>query len=243
MTTTSTHPLRPDPDEPQPKTLAEGAYLQLRRDIIEGVHPPGYKLRVEHLKDHYQVGAGTLREALALLVADSLVVAQGQRGFRVAPISLADIEDITQTRILLETEALRQSMIHGDADWESGVQQAFINLSSAEEGLGRTTRTSFDEWERRNKQFHAKLIAACPSDWIQHFLGILYRQSERYRRLVLFDRTVPRNIHAEHVALFEAVNQRNIEQATLLLEEHIAMTLEVIKRLPHERFNAYEIAS
>ena len=76
------------PDEP--KTLAEAAYRRLRRDIIEGIHPPGEKLRVEHLKDHYAVGAGTLREALLLLVTDALVTVQGQRGFRVAPISLDD---------------------------------------------------------------------------------------------------------------------------------------------------------
>src|SRR5574337_1138125 len=93
----------------EPKTLVEASYLRLRRDIIEGVRQPGEKLRVEHLKDEYQVGAGTLREALQLLITDALVVAQGQRGFRVAPISLADFEDITRTRVLLETEALRQA--------------------------------------------------------------------------------------------------------------------------------------
>ena len=37
-------------DSDEPKTLAEAAYRQLRRDIIEGVHRPGDKLRVEHLK-------------------------------------------------------------------------------------------------------------------------------------------------------------------------------------------------
>ncbi|MGP1614499.1 MAG: GntR family transcriptional regulator, partial [Pollutimonas bauzanensis] len=58
-------------DAREPKTLVEGAYNRLRRDIIEGVHRPGEKLRVEHLKDQYDVGAGTLREALLLLIADA----------------------------------------------------------------------------------------------------------------------------------------------------------------------------
>ncbi|MCK9507192.1 MAG: GntR family transcriptional regulator, partial [Pigmentiphaga sp.] len=90
-----------------PKTLVESAYAALRRDIIEGKLMPGLKLRVEHLKDDYGVGAGTLREALALLVSDALVLTQGQRGFRVAPISAEDFEDITRNRMLLECEALR----------------------------------------------------------------------------------------------------------------------------------------
>ena len=82
----------------EPKTLAEGAYRALRRDIIEGRLAPGEKLRVEHLKDNYGVGAGTLREALSLLISDALVVSQGQRGFRVAPVSLADFDDITRRK-------------------------------------------------------------------------------------------------------------------------------------------------
>jgi len=54
------------PDEP--RTLIEASYRQLRRDIIAGGYQAGQKLRVEHLKANYQVSAGTLREALALLV-------------------------------------------------------------------------------------------------------------------------------------------------------------------------------
>ena len=67
------------------RTLIESAYAELRDDIIEGVLAPGEKLRVEHLKDRYGVGAGTLREAITRLVSDALAVAEGQRGFRVAP--------------------------------------------------------------------------------------------------------------------------------------------------------------
>src|SRR5262245_43816804 len=148
----------------EPKTLVEAAYLRLRRDIIEGVRHPGEKLRVEHLKDEYEVGAGTLREALQLLITDALVVAQGQRGFRVAPISLADFEDITRTRVLLETEALRQAIAVGDDVWEAGVLAAFHRLSRAEEKLGAFYEAR-QEWEGRNPAFHQALTAACPSRW------------------------------------------------------------------------------
>ncbi len=182
----------------EPKTLVEGAYRQLRRDIIEGRHPPGEKLRVEHLKDQYQVGAGTLREALALLVSDSLVVAQGQRGFRVSPISLSDIEDITRTRVLLECEALRQSMATGDEGWEADVVSAFHRLTRAEEKLASDVEGAVNEWEERNRLFHEKLIAACPSRWTRQFLGVLYQQSERYRRISVLTRPVPRDHRARY---------------------------------------------
>ena len=43
------------------RTLIERSYERLRDDIVEGRLKPGEKLRVEHLKARYQVGAGTLR--------------------------------------------------------------------------------------------------------------------------------------------------------------------------------------
>ena len=119
---------QPDSAAPLPRTLVERAYLSLRHDVVCGKLAPGERLRVEHLKDQYEVGAGTLREALSLLVSDALVTSEGQRGFRVAPISLADLEDVTNTRVMLETEALRQSIRRGDAKWETALVQSSNRL-------------------------------------------------------------------------------------------------------------------
>jgi GntR family transcriptional regulator, carbon starvation induced regulator len=213
----------------EPKTLVDGAYRRLRRDIIEGRHLPGAKLRVEHLKDEYAVGAGTLREALALLVSDSLVVAQGQRGFRVAPISLSDIEDITRTRVMLECEALRQSILAGDDAWEASLVGAFHRLTRAEEKLAGDVDGSVNEWEERNRVFHETLIGASTSRWIRHFLAILYRQSERYRRISVLNRPVPQDVHEEHERIFKAAIARNVDEATRLLAGHIMRTFHTIQ--------------
>ncbi len=218
-----------------PKTLVESAYRALRRDIIEGQLPPGDKLRVEHLKDNYGVGAGTLREALSLLISDALVVSQGQRGFRVAPVSLEDFEDITRTRVMLECEALRQSLAMGDDAWEGELLAAFHRLTRAEEKrIGSEDR---EEWEERNRIFHEVLISACPSRWLKHFLSILYQQAERYRRLSLLLKPIPRDIHAEHEALMEAAMKRDADRATAILAEHIELTFRSVQALPSDQLN------
>lgn len=216
----------------EPKTLVEAAYHRLRKDIIEGNLKPGQKLRVEHLKNHYDVGAGTLREALQLLMTDALVVAQGQRGFNVAPISLSDFEDITRTRVLIECEALRQAIARGTDEWEGAVMAAFHRLSRAEERLDWKVGSSREEWEARNKTFHEVLISACPSRWIRHFQQLLYRQSERYRRISMHTSPIPRDVHAEHVKLCEASVARDADRACAVLTEHIIRTLDAIRSLP-----------
>jgi DNA-binding GntR family transcriptional regulator len=219
----------------EPKTLVESAYRALRRDIIEGHLAPGEKLRVEHLKDDYGVGAGTLREALSLLISDALVVSQGQRGFRVAPVSLDDFEDITKTRVMLECDALRQSIAMGDDAWEGNLLAAFHRLTKAEEKrIGSDER---EEWEERNRIFHEVLISACPSRWLKHFLSILYQQAERYRRLSLFLQPIPRDIHSEHEALLQAAMARDADKATALLGEHIMLTFHSIQLIPKDQLN------
>jgi GntR family carbon starvation induced transcriptional regulator len=212
-----------------PRTLVEGAYLQVRRDIVEGRLAPGEKLRVEHLKDRYGIGAGTLREALALLLSDVLVVAEGQRGFHVAPISLQDLEDITQMRVLLETNALHQSILKGDDEWEARLVAAFHKLSNSEERLGN--RSNVREWEERNRSFHEALIAACDSRWQRYLIGLLYRQSERYRHLAITSKAMPRDVHAEHTSIIEAALKRDAERACAALEQHIRLTFDSIRLL------------
>ncbi len=103
-----------DSDATGYRTLIERTYGQLREDILSGRLAPGEKLLVEHLKLRYEVGAGTMREALSRLVSEAMVVAEGQRGFTVAPISIEDLADVTNVRVAFETEALRSSIRNGD---------------------------------------------------------------------------------------------------------------------------------
>lgn len=218
------------PSDDAPRTLVERAYLGLRHDIVCGRLAPGERLRVEHLKDAYRVGAGTLREALSLLLSDALVTAEGQRGFRVAPISLADLEDVTNLRVLIETDALRQSIRRGDDRWEAALVAAFHLLTQAETRPGGIDTTLY---EQRNKAFHEALIAAHDSAWSRYMLGILYRHAERYRNLNLrltAAHASQRDVHREHEEIFRAAIARQEARAALALEAHVRLTLDIVRQ-------------
>ncbi len=209
------------------RTLIERAYAQLRDDIIEGRLAPDEKLRVEHLKAHYQVGAGTLREAITRLVSDALVVAEGQRGFRVAPIALEDLEDLTRLRLHIEIEAFRQSIRHGDAAWRARLQRAFDDLSAVEQPVRAENRVC---WEQLNARFHEALIAAHASPWTTKVLRLLTRHGERYRRYAIGLVDSGRDVHAEHSEIFELAMAGLEARAALALEAHIRATPDQLLR-------------
>jgi DNA-binding GntR family transcriptional regulator len=213
------------------KTMVETVFEQIREDILSGRLAPGDKLRVEQLRSAYGVGSSTLREALSRLVSELLVTVEGQRGFRVAPVSLADFRAIAEMRKLLETKALAQSIETGDDNWEAGIVAAFHRLSRIEERVADSPEQLASEWEKRNRIFHRALIAGCNNHWLFHFRSILLSQSGRYLRLALTDRTVPRDVHAEHTAIKDATLNRDVKLACRLSEEHIDRTVEVISAL------------
>jgi DNA-binding GntR family transcriptional regulator len=207
------------------RTLIERAYARLRDDIVEGRLAPGEKLRVEHLKDRYGVGAGTLREAITRLVSDALVEAEGQRGFRVAPIAIEDLQDLTALRLHIEIEALRQSIRRGDDRWRGAVELAYAQLSAIEQPIAPDQRR---RWELLNTRFHEALIAAHASPWTTKVLRLLARHGERYRRHAMNLPGSTRDVHAEHRQIYEAAMASQEARAALALEAHIRATPDLL---------------
>jgi len=207
------------------RSLVEAAYETIRHEILNGALQPETKLRFEMLRKRYGFGASTLREALTRLVGEALVTSEEQKGFRVAPVSIEDLADLTRTRIFIEKEALRESIKAGDDAWEGRLVAAFHQLSKTESRLRTGPDVQQDEFEERNREFHLALISACPSRWLNHLYGVLFQQSERYRRLSLVSRTGKRDVHAEHQAIFEAALARDADRACEMAGEHIERTL------------------
>ena len=208
----------------QVRTLIERTYAQLREDILSGRLAPGEKLLIEHLKDRYEVGAGTLREALSRLVSEAMVSAEGQRGFTVAPITLEDLMDITNVRVHIETEALRTSIRNGDDQWRRQLRAAYENLSVLEQPL---LRENIMRWEAANAGFHEALLAACDSTWTRRLVSQLTQHGERYLRYAIGLHST-RDVHAEHALIFESARAGQDARAALALEAHIRATPELI---------------
>ena len=211
------------------KTIIEEVYATLRSEILNGILAPESKLRIEELRNRFGVSSSTVREALSRLLAENLVTTQGQRGFSVAPVSLDDFREIAEMRMMLEARAVRESIEKGDDEWESRVVAAAHRLSKVEMAMQGKERSSVDEWEARNRDFHNALGSACTNRWLLNSREILYNHSVRYLRISVTERTVPRDVRAEHEAIFKAVIARDADLAERLTIEHIAKSVTVIE--------------
>lgn len=214
---------------PDTSTLAGAAFTRLRTDIISCVFAPGSKLRLEALRTRYGIGFSPLREALSRLTGEGLVVVEGQRGFRVAPASAADLRDIIAIRCEIEPLALRLSIARGDDAWEARMAAAMHHLAILPRGKWRPEGRSMDEWTRRHRAFHDSLVSACGSPRLMTIRQQLFDHAERYQRLLLARDDYQRKDEAEHRAIYEAVIARDAGTAAALMIDHITDTGDLMQ--------------
>lgn len=214
--------LTPTDHGPAP-TAIDMVYNALRSDILNATLEPGSRLRIEALRQRFDVGSSTIREALSRLLVDKLVLSREQRGFLVAPMSLTDFRELTTMRIVLEVQAVREAVAAGDEAWENRLLAAAHQLQKTEERLteGKSQPDVAVAWEERNREFHDALVASCTNDWLLRFRATVFAHGFRYRRISMPQRDVPRDVRDEHQALFEAALARDADRAARATELHI----------------------
>ncbi len=212
------------------RSLTSAVHASLRADILTCRLPPGEKLPIALLAKRFDVSLSAVREALSRLVADGFVISEDQRGFRVTPLDIRDLEDLTRTRIEIETLALRRSMAEGGAEWEANLREAWDALRQVPYALARQPAPHDGSWADLHFAFHAALVGGCGLNWLMRFQRTLFEQSERYRALA---RSAPsgdeRDAHSEHLALFEAAMDRDAETAVSALASHYGRTLGLVR--------------
>ncbi len=213
-----------------PRTLTSVIFERLRKDILSARLTPGQKFNVAQLSKGFGVSLAATREALSRLVADGLVEASDQRGFRVSPVSIADLEDLTRTRIDIESLALRRSIENGDAQWRRTVEDAAAALTAVPYREPSDPKIHNEVWLERHRVFHRALVSACGSVWLLRFRDTLYEQSERYRQLSIPMDPALRKVDVEHREIVEAALRGDADAAVAALTGHFSRTQDLVKR-------------
>jgi len=207
------------------KTQSDRIFDTLQADILACRLIPGSKLRINEIADSSDVSLGAVREALSRLSAEGLVIAESQRGYRVSPLSIEDLRDLTEARVEIERIGLSRSIARGDLEWETNLVAAWHRLSKVPQPLPEDPNVG--RWAAAHAEFHLALVTACGSNKLLQVRSQLYQQTERYRYYSgVVDRE--RNVFAEHQAIFDAAIARDAAAAAEAIEAHLRMTTKII---------------
>ncbi|UGV28224.1 GntR family transcriptional regulator [Rhodopseudomonas boonkerdii] len=197
------------------RTLSAMITDQLRQAILDGTYPAGSQLRQDALGETYGVSRIPVREALFQLEAEGLVRIVPQKGAIVSELSLDEINDVFDLRVLLEPRMLAQSAPHFRADDFAvldGIQKRF------EATIAAGNRS---EWGQINAEFHMAMYVNARQPRTQSIVMALLQTSDRYTRMQLSTVAAMGIAEREHAELIALCRDGKIEEACGFLEQHI----------------------
>ena len=210
------------------QTLNASAWSRIRADIIACRLMPNERLRFEALRERYGMGVSPLREALMRLEAEGLVELEQNKGFRVSEVSRENLLDLMQTRIEIESIALRWSLEKGGVEWEANLLGAFHRLSRRTKIDPSDPETINEAWSREHAAFHAALVSSSGSQTLMSIRERLFEQAERYVSLSIMSNAPLRDDVGEHKQLMRAALNRDVDKTIELNRLHISRTLDKV---------------
>lgn len=198
----------------------ELVYQRTRHDIVSGDLPPGAPLRLQELAARNGVSMIPVREALRLLEAEGFVDSLPNKGARVASLSLEDMLDVYRTRIVLEAEALRQSIPHMTPQILAKARRLNAKLGRQKE------RTGYVVYED-HRAFHFTLYEPSGSRWLLRLIGSVWDHTERYRRHVA-PRVTSASTVDEHERIISSVEAGDTDAAVTALRNHLEGSVAIL---------------
>ncbi|RON93756.1 GntR family transcriptional regulator [Pseudomonas fluorescens] len=209
-------------DGPIPAHLARSIIEEtLRSAILDGRLPCGTALRQQDLADLFGVSRMPVREALRQLEAQELLSVTTHKGAVVAPLIQGDATETYELRILLESEAMRQSIpLLTSAD--------HAHAAGYIEEL--ETQHDYSEIGRLNRLFHMALYSKAPNKRLLRLVEDGLNEEERFLRFNLEAMGLGKLSQEDHRAMLQAVIARDVELSLKLLTQHLNRGVEVITR-------------
>jgi len=204
---------------------------ELRRAVFEGELESGTPLREVALAESLGVARSTVREALALLVAEGLATREPNRGVQVASPDPASVHDLCRARAVLEVAGVR-AWPTADETLRDGVRQALVDYTSAVR-----SGASYQQLNQKHLAIHLSLVALVGSPRLEAMAEAL--STELRLALAQIDR-IRRNAHDQaetHTQLVMLLERGDVPGASAFLTKHLddaeASILDALGLRPH----------
>lgn len=194
----------------------------LKDRILAGRYGEDQFIRQEMIAQELGVSRIPVREALAQLEAEGLVIREKYRGAVVPRLSAAEIEEIYALRGLLEPYLLEAAI---DRISPEKIRQLDTIIEQSHRTADRT------EWAGLNVEFHRTLYEAADRPLALQMLDKLLVRADRYLKMQRFLSTqTQQESDAEHLRILECIKMGDKQGALDSLREHIRWNATDVRR-------------
>lgn len=179
--------------------LTDRAYERVKHDIICCAIAPGAEISEAQLCAQYKLGKAPVRMALTRLAHEGLVRAVPRRGYLVMPVTLKDIQDVFELRLMLEPAAARMAAGRVDA------QRLRTLDETCRDGYQPGDAKSISRFLEANKAFHVAIAQAAGNSRLADAIDRLLDEMTRLLHLGLGLRNRSQEMQQEHRLLMKAL--------------------------------------
>lgn len=196
-------------------SLRETVMRALRAAIISGEMEPGAVYSAPSLGARFGVSATPVREAMLDLVKEGLVTSLPNKGFRVTEVSDADLDDITQLRLLIEPPTVRAVVPLIPAEDLLELRRMAQDIV---DGADHGDLISYTEADRL---FHIRILEYSGNRRLVDMISELRSHTRLLGLAPLVERGALRDSSLEHLTLVDLIEARDEAGAEALMRQHI----------------------
>jgi DNA-binding GntR family transcriptional regulator len=204
------------------RTLSDRVFEIVREQILKGQLPKGEPIRQDALATELGISKIPLREALARLEQEGLLINHPNRGYYVQAMSSEQVDEIYALRLSIEPQAAAYASSVATDDDRAVAMRAFTALDTA-------AHSNLPDVAVRNRDFHIALVEPGRKVLTTQLVERLAVLAERYVIAHLEPAGRDARAHIEHQALFNAWLERDKRKVEKLLREHIQGTLKDLR--------------
>jgi DNA-binding GntR family transcriptional regulator len=199
------------------RSSSAAAYQRLRHAIVRVELAPGTPISEVQLMDRFGFSKAAVRAALARLRADGLVLAEPRRGHVIAPLTMRDVREIYDLRLLLEPPAAAAA-----AGRMPGAEVARLRALCAPVP-DLDDDASAERFLRANRAIHVSIAGAGGNGRAAAIVAQLLDDSERARLIALRAGAAEHGLraHDEHLDLLTALEAGDGPRARRLMSAAI----------------------
>ena len=194
------------------RNLNDTAYRTIKDDIISCALQPGEDISEGVLSARYRMGKAPIRSAMMRLRQEGLVVSRGRQGNAVSAVTLRDVQEIFQLRLVLEVTAVRLAA----GKVEPARLRALNEAAHAPYSPGN--EASEAEYLRANREFHRYVAESSGNQRLAALVVGLMEQHERIVHLGLTLQNRDHEFHHFHDDLVDALIEGDGDRAAQLTE-------------------------
>ena len=203
-------------------------YNVIMKEILSGHFKPGDKVLIKNLSSKYNVSTTPIREALTKLENEGVLSKEPYKSYEIREYSYEEVRKIYEVRMIIETQVVKLATNRLNDIMDKKFQ------SILERSKKVIQEEKYEEFNECNSEFHFCIFETADNNYLLEMMQNINKQIMilNYQAFPEYnEQKIERLKEAlkEHQAIYDYIKEKNEEEASNLMKEHLLKSLSRFK--------------